>query len=70
MNLVLQKLRVDGGKGIMHTFINSLTPEFGNLILIRAIAVIRIFREADVPCNAKVTLTAKLRIVIILKIIG
>lgn len=61
---------MDGGRGFTHTFIYSLIPEFGNLILIRATAVIRIFREADAPRNAKVNLTAKLRIVIILEIIG
>ena len=63
-------MRVDGGKGNMHTFVYFLIPEFGNLILIRAMATIRFFREVEAACNAKVNLTAKLRIVIILEIIG
>jgi len=57
-------------KWTTHIFIYSLIPESGNLTLIKATATPRIFREADAPRNAKVNLTAKLSIVIIVEIIG
>lgn len=53
-----------------YTFKYFLIPEFGNLTLIRAMAVISFFFSGFHSLECKVNLTAKHRIVIVLEIRG